>query len=291
MMLAGFCHCFFEPFCPCISCSVCIVACVCVCVGGMANACYPNIVQLFILFFWGALWWQVAIISEHLKKYWAKNGWQYMMYMQCWLRNDFFNKMVRAKKQLMHKPRFSSPVPKMGPGQHMHGRVQFRLSPKTWLAWALRIWKPIAHNALQTERPKSLLELFHVPKSLLDKIPWDWESRTCRTFIFDSKRIRRISIQPQNIRKNYWDKYAVEDIQGTGWLFFWARPSGFQPGVSIGDILILILVHHMVNSLKVGRFDGCEESHETCYSNMSETPVRTSHFWNFHLQKASNGNL
>ena len=52
---SDFCHCFFEPFCPCISCSVCIVECVCVRVGGMANACYPNIVQLFILFFWGAL--------------------------------------------------------------------------------------------------------------------------------------------------------------------------------------------------------------------------------------------
>ena len=82
-----------------------------------------------------------------------------------------------------------------GPGQHMHGRVRFRLSPKTWLAWALWIWKPIAHNALQTERPKSLLELFHVPKSLLDKIPWDWESRACRTFIFDSKGIRQIKFR------------------------------------------------------------------------------------------------
>ena len=69
-------------------------------------------------------------------------------------------------------PRFSSPVPKTGPGQH--GRVQFRLSPKAWLAWALWIWKPIASLTLQTERPKSLLKLFHVPKSLLDKIPWDW---------------------------------------------------------------------------------------------------------------------
>ena len=125
-----------------------------------------------------------------------------------------------------------------GPGQHMHGRAQFRLNPKTRLAWALWIWRPIAHNALQTERPKSLLELFHVPKSLLDKIPWDWESRTCRTFMFDSKGIRRIKIpiQPQNIRNSYWDKYAVEGIQGTGWLFFWAGPSGFQPGVSIRDL-------------------------------------------------------
>ena len=61
----------------------------------------------------------------------------------------------------------------MGPGQHMHGRVQFRLSPKTWLALALWIWKPIAHNAIQTERPKSLFELFHVPKSLRAKNPWD----------------------------------------------------------------------------------------------------------------------
>ena len=177
----------------CLHCCVCVCVCVYVLVGWQMRAI--QILYNCLYCFLGALWWQIAIISEHLEKYWAKNGWQYMMYMQCWLRNDFFNKMVRAKKQLMHKPRFSSPVPKTGRGQHMHGRVQFRLSPKTWLAWALWIWKPIAHNALQTERPKSLLELFHVPKSLLDKIPWDWESRTCRTFIFDSKGIRRIKFR------------------------------------------------------------------------------------------------
>ena len=61
----------------------------------------------------------------------------------------------------------------MGPGQHMYGRVQFRLSPKTWLALALWIRKRIAHNAIQTKRPKSLFELFHVPKSLRAKNPWD----------------------------------------------------------------------------------------------------------------------
>ena len=63
--------------------------------------------------------------------------WQYMMYMQCWLQNDFVQQDGLRKKQ------FVRPFQKRG------------------------------QDNICTVRPKSLLELFHVPKSLLDKTLWD----------------------------------------------------------------------------------------------------------------------
>ena len=46
-------------------------------------------------------------------------------------------------------------------------------------------------------------------------------------------------------------EYAVEDIQGTGWLFFWAGPSGFQPGVSIGDVACCPFANALVGCITV----------------------------------------